>query len=48
MDRALAALAFLQSESPEELSVDLETLMVISLVMTVVFLVVGIAVGYWV
>jgi flagellar basal body-associated protein FliL len=48
MDQALSALAFLQSESPEELPVDMETLMVISLVMTVVLLVIGIAVGYWV
>lgn len=43
-----SALALLQSEAPEDLPVDMETLTMISIVMTVVFLVLAVAVGYWV
>lgn len=48
MERLLSTLVLLQSELPEDFPVDMETLMMISLVMTVVFAVIGIGVGYWV
>lgn len=48
MDRLLSTLALLQAETPEDLPVDMETLMMISMVMSVVFLILGIVVAYWV
>lgn len=48
MDRLFSALALLQSEAPEELPVDMETLWLISIVATLAFLAIGVAVGYWV
>lgn len=48
MERLLSVLLFLQSEAPEDLPVDMETLTMISIVMSIVFIVLAIAVGYWV
>lgn len=48
MDRLLSALALLQSEAPEELPIDMETLWLISIVMSLVLLVLAIGAGYWI
>ncbi|WP_122088950.1 hypothetical protein [Halalkalicoccus subterraneus] len=48
MEQLLSTLVLLQSELPEDFPVDMETLILISQVMTVVLVIVGIAVGYWV
>ncbi|KYH25276.1 hypothetical protein HAPAU_26630 [Halalkalicoccus paucihalophilus] len=48
MEQLLSALVLLQSELPADFPMDMETLMMISMVMTVVFAVIGIGVGYWI
>lgn len=48
MWQLLSTLALLQAETTEDLPFDPETFAMISIVMTVVLLIVGIAVGYWV
>lgn len=48
MFQLLSSLIVLQTETNDELPVDMETIMMISIISSIIFLIIGIAVGYWI